>query len=115
MENDAEVVEALRTLGFERVLCENLSFAKQVACFADAQFVVGPHGGGLTNTMWCSPGTKVLELFLSESVRRCYWSIARAIGLNHACGVCEASETAHGMHAMNCDVEKLIVGIKRWV
>lgn len=56
--------------------------------------------------------TKVLKLFHPQSVRRCYWSIARAIGQNHACGVCEASETGQGTHAMCCDVEKLLAAIK---
>lgn len=113
--NDTEVVEALRPLGFERVFSENLSFAEQVACFADAQVVVGPHGGGMTNTMWCSSKSKVLELFHPQSVRRCYWSIAQAIGLNHACGVCEASDTSQGTHAMFCDVEKLLAAIKHLI
>jgi len=106
LRNEEEVVRLLGEFGFERVYCEDSTFAQQVEMFRQAEFVVGPHGGGLTNTVWCERGTKVLEIFHPQSVRRCYWSIAQSIGLVHYCGVAEDSaETGH--HGMHVDIAQL--------
>jgi capsular polysaccharide biosynthesis protein len=77
----------LQERGFEVVRCESLPFADQVKLFRDAEVVVGPHGGGFANLVWCEAGTKVFEIFGTSSVRRCYWSICNALGLRHYCAV----------------------------
>jgi capsular polysaccharide biosynthesis protein len=79
----------LQRSGFEIVCCEELTFEQQVWLFREAETVIGPHGGGFANLVWCQPGTKVLEILGSNSVRRCYWSICSALGLRHHCGVAE--------------------------
>ncbi len=85
--NGAELLPALQERGFEVVRCENLSFADQVKLFREAEIIVGPHGGGFANLVWCEAGTKVFEIFGTSSVRRCYWSICNALGLRHYCAV----------------------------
>ncbi len=60
--NEAAVLQKLEPLGFERIEAEALSFADQVALFASADIVVGPHGAGLTNIVFCAPGSIVVEL-----------------------------------------------------
>ena len=87
--NEAELLPALQERGFEVVRCESLSFADQVKLFREAEIVVGPHGGGFANLVWCEPGTKVFEIFGTSSVRRCYWSICQALRLKHHCAVAE--------------------------
>ena len=42
-------------LGFEVVLPGRLPVAAQAALFAQASDVVGPHGAGLTNVLFCAP------------------------------------------------------------
>ena len=37
-----------------------------IAAFRNARIVIGVHGGGLANTLWCGPGTLVLEGSLLE-------------------------------------------------
>ena len=37
-----------------------------IAAFRNARIVIGVHGGGLANTLWCGPGTLVLEGSLPE-------------------------------------------------
>ena len=61
--NDEEVLEYLEKFGFRSVKLETMSIADQAACLAAAKVVVAPHGGGLTNLVFCSPGTKVIEIF----------------------------------------------------
>ena len=108
--NEWEVLELVTQLGFERVFCEDMSFAEQVRLFFEAKFVFGPHGGGLTNIIWCKPETKVVEIFHPESVRRCYWSIAQTIGLNHSCGVGKSAEKS-GIHCIKCDIDQMLVAL----
>ena len=36
---------------------------EQLAAFSGAEVVVGVHGAGMTNIIFSSPGTKVLEMF----------------------------------------------------
>jgi capsular polysaccharide biosynthesis protein len=90
--NEAELLPALQERGFAVVLCENLSFADQVKLFRDAEIIVGPHGGGFANLVWCEAGTKVFEIFGTSSVRRCYWSICQTVGLKHHCAVAEKGD-----------------------
>src|SRR6185369_1109084 len=85
--NESELLPVLKKFNFEVMECESLSFDDQVRTFSDAAMVVGPHGGGLTNLVWCGRGAKIFEIFEPGSVRRCYWSLARALGHDHACAV----------------------------
>ena len=85
--NEEELLPALLERGFEVLRCEGMPFAEQVCLFREAEVVVGPHGGGFANLVWCRPGTKVFEILGTSSLRRCYWSICSALGLRHHCGV----------------------------
>jgi capsular polysaccharide biosynthesis protein len=109
--NEKELLDCIEPIGFEQIFCEDLSFVEQVRLFSEAELVFGPHGGGLTNTIWCNPGTKVAEIFHPKSVRRCYWSIAQAIGLNHSCGVGKSAEEME-THGMGCDIDQVLVAFK---
>jgi hypothetical protein len=63
LRNEAQLMELLEPLGFEIIVPGDLSFHDQIAAFRDATHVVAPHGAGLTNILWCAPGTHVLEVF----------------------------------------------------
>lgn len=51
IENEDEVLAALRPLGVVPVTTEHLSVAEQLELFAGAELVVGPHGAGLTGAL----------------------------------------------------------------
>ena len=81
--NEDELVPLLQDLGFETVNPETLTVAGQVSLFAGADAVIGPHGAGLTNIVFCKPGTVVIDLFAPEWVNSCYWVIAEHLNLNY--------------------------------
>ncbi|MEG4502784.1 tetratricopeptide repeat protein [Microcoleus sp. F6_B4] len=81
--NDEEVIKYLEKFGFRSVKLETMSVAEQAACLAAAKVVVAPHGGGLTNLVFCSRGTKVIEIFSPLYVPHCYWMISNLCGLEH--------------------------------
>jgi tetratricopeptide (TPR) repeat protein len=81
--NEDEVIKYLEKFGFRSVKLETMSVAEQASCLAAAKVVVAPHGGGLTNLVFCSPGTKVIEIFSPLYVPYCYWMISNLCGLEH--------------------------------
>ena len=60
--NRADMIEALKPLGFVAIQPEKLSFDEQVLTFAEAEVVVCEFGAAMANAMFCRPGTKVVEI-----------------------------------------------------
>jgi capsular polysaccharide biosynthesis protein len=81
--NEAELTAILSRYGFRSVELESMKVADQIRLFASADIVVGPHGAGLTNLMFCRPGTKVIELFSPNHMHTCYPVISNHMGLDH--------------------------------
>jgi capsular polysaccharide biosynthesis protein len=79
VENEAALVATLAPLGFEVIDPGALSPADQVRAFAEAEYVVGPHGAGLTNLAFCAPGAAVIELFADDYVNECFWALASTV------------------------------------
>ena len=50
--------------------------------FSETDFIIGAHGAGLTNMLFCSPGFSVIEL-LNQYFTRVYWSLSQARGSEH--------------------------------
>lgn len=62
--NEAELFDTLLAgRGFVKTCPEDLTVARQIELFRKAEIIVSPHGAGLTNIMFCRPGTKLLEIF----------------------------------------------------
>jgi tetratricopeptide (TPR) repeat protein/capsular polysaccharide biosynthesis protein len=81
--NEPEIIDYLQQRDFVTVILENLSFAEQIGHFAAAKVVVAPHGGGLTNLVFCQTGTKVVEFFSPNYLRTDYWMVSQLLGLRH--------------------------------
>lgn len=81
--NQQELLRTLAPLGFEPVWLERLSLAEQVSLFHRAECVVGPHGAGLTNLLFCRPGAVVVEVGTPYRVLPCFAEIAHHRGLHH--------------------------------
>lgn len=81
--NEEEVIEGLSQDGFVPILPETMSLEEQIASFFHAKVIVAPHGSGLTNIMFCRPGTKVIELVSPHYVGHYYWAIGHYLKLEH--------------------------------
>ncbi|MEG5066506.1 tetratricopeptide repeat protein [Microcoleus sp. B3-A4] len=81
--NEEDVVEVLENFGFVSILPESLSLAEQIAHFYHAEVIVAAHGSGLTNTIFCSQGTKVIELVSPHYISHYYWGISQYLQLEH--------------------------------
>jgi hypothetical protein len=78
--NEEALVDALRPLGFEVVLPGRLPLEEQLRTFAEAEWVVAPHGGALVNLLASTEATLV-EVFDPRYVNGCYYSLTDALGL----------------------------------
>jgi capsular polysaccharide biosynthesis protein len=77
--NEDEVLESLAPLGFERIDPAALSVAEQIRAFAEAEFILAPHGAALANLAFAGAGATVLELFAPDFVQGCYWKLATTV------------------------------------
>lgn len=81
--NEEDVMRFLKPRGFTRVDLEKLPVTEQARLFHSAEAIVAPHGAGLTNLVFCRPGTKVVEMFSPNHVHPCYAIISSHMGLKH--------------------------------
>ncbi len=61
--NEEELISGLKRLNFTVFQSSWNNHHEQIAAFTGAEIIVGPHGAGLTNIIFSSPGTRILELF----------------------------------------------------
>ncbi|HUQ72314.1 MAG TPA: glycosyltransferase family 61 protein [Planctomycetaceae bacterium] len=70
--NEAEVLAALQPYDVQCVTLSGLSFAEQRALFAEAGFIIGPHGAGLTNSLFSHGTAHVIELHPDDNANGCF-------------------------------------------
>ena len=83
--NEAEVMQLLKPLGFEEVVLSNLSLKDQVELFSSAELVIGPHGAGITNLVFCPPGSKLIEFMPRAISSRLYYLLCKKAGIAYGC------------------------------
>lgn len=81
--NEKEVLNILEPFNFQIVHPEKFTVAQQAELFAGAEFIIGPHGAGLTNIAFCKPGTRIIDLFAPEWINPCYYILADALKLKY--------------------------------
>ncbi|MEG3894151.1 MULTISPECIES: tetratricopeptide repeat protein [unclassified Microcoleus] len=81
--NEEDAIEVLEKSGFVSILPESMSLAEQIAHFYHAEVIVTAHGSGLTNTIFCRQGTKVIELVSPHYISHYYWGISQYLKLEH--------------------------------
>jgi capsular polysaccharide biosynthesis protein len=93
--NEEELWPLLQGAGFERVSMEELGFEEQVRLMQETAVLVAPHGAGLTNMLFCAPGTHIVEIAslgfpnpnfyaLASAMKHRYWLLpADALGDEH--------------------------------
>tara|TARA_B100001057_G_scaffold125934_1_gene124766 strand:- start:8192 stop:9283 length:1092 start_codon:yes stop_codon:yes gene_type:complete len=80
--NEMEVKKYLSSKGFEIIKLSDLSFSNQIDLFHNANTVVGLHGAGLSNILFCQPKTKIIELKPSH-VGPMYQKLGEKLNLNY--------------------------------
>lgn len=60
--NEKEVIYFLRSRGFKIIKLSKLSFINQIYVFNKAKFIIGLHGAGFANLVFCKKNTIVVEI-----------------------------------------------------
>ncbi|MBI2352795.1 glycosyltransferase family 61 protein [Candidatus Dependentiae bacterium] len=82
IKNEHEIFEVLQKYGFEKYELSKLSVQEQIYLFHNAEIIVGEHGAGLTNILFCKPGTVIVEIFQSLKCD-CFWNLAHCCHLQY--------------------------------
>jgi len=88
--NEAELLPLLEEAGYTVSTMEGMSVAAQAQLLARADVLISPHGGALTNMVFCRPGIRVVELF-GRHVYPFYYGLAQMCGHDYYT-VVEAAE-----------------------
>lgn len=65
--NNSEIKQFLEKLGFKSLFLEDFSFVDQISIFNNAKIIVGLHGAGFANLVFCKKNTKIVELSTKTS------------------------------------------------
>ena len=80
--NEKELCSILESDGFETVSLTGLSVLEQIHIFKGARVIVGAHGANLTNTIFCEPGTKIIEINSLQRSRVALHYLCISISMN---------------------------------
>ena len=81
--NEAEIREEVIANGFEIVSLSNVPLLQQVEIFSEAKIIVGPHGAGFTNAVFCQPGSVLIEFLPQWHQIDCFERLARFVGMEY--------------------------------
>lgn len=81
----------LKLKGWDTVNLEHMSIVDQMKTFAESTHILAAHGAGLTNLLWCSAGTKVIEIQDKNMLhKKVYPVLSQHLGLEHKLYVAES-------------------------
>jgi len=80
--NEDEIFELFEPLGFVRYELSKMTIEEQISLFQNAEIVVGEHGAGFANLLFCKSGTVVIELF-QALVETCVWWLSLVNNLEY--------------------------------
>ena len=79
--NESELENVLKSYGFQLIQCEDLSLREQIGTFSGARSIMGPHGAGLMNMIFCRRSNcNVWELTAQENTEPCYLVLSGQLG-----------------------------------
>lgn len=95
-ENEDEVMALLKSENIRVVVPGNLSVSDQINLFHKAGAIIGPHGAGLTNVVFCKPGAIFYELLPNHYLNPCFNRLAQASRLDYIADIFESHSDSNG-------------------
>jgi capsular polysaccharide biosynthesis protein len=109
--NEESLLPVFKKFHIDVFYSEHHSFQEQVKKFYSARCIIGPHGAGLTNTMFSKPGSFIVEL-AAENMGIHYMTSCLGMGLNYQkmfCQFVQMDNFNSDMVANALEVEKLLL------
>lgn len=92
------LLPVLKDFGFTVICPETMSLDDQIVAMQRARFVVGEHGAGVANLMFCRPGARMLEMFNPACPQPAHWVLASVCAVDYGYLV--------GQHARSAEFPK---------
>lgn len=90
--NEDEVLAHLQPFGFVEIVLETFSVQSQIALFSKAEIIIAPHGAGLSNLVFASPGVKLIEIFLPDDTPSYYQLLSGHLEIDYYYFLADTSE-----------------------
>ena len=81
--NNIEVIEYLKSKGFESYKISELDFFEQIYLFSNADTIVGPHGAAFSNIVFSKAGMNLIELIPKNHPSIKCKKISKLLNLNY--------------------------------
>ncbi|SHO64486.1 glycosyltransferase family 61 protein [Algoriphagus zhangzhouensis] len=82
--NEVELISKLEEFGYEIHHFEDYGLRDQILLMSEASHLVSMHGAGLTNMLYMSSGSKVMEFrFRGDTTNNCFFTLASELGLGY--------------------------------
>lgn len=81
--NEEELLPILKRFDVDMVTAEDLPYSDQIALFASADLVIGAHGAGLNNVLFCPPGACLFELHSADQIRSHYLFLSKSLDMEY--------------------------------
>ena len=112
VENEKDFVDLVERYGFKKVLMEKFSYEDQMSICANAKYIIGPHGAGLTNILFMPEDGCFLELVAkSEPIKPVtdYYRMAAMCGIKYFYQECKTAGERRDFHhgSLIADLDKL--------
>jgi capsular polysaccharide biosynthesis protein len=116
MTNEGELIARLRSMNFDIIEPENLSVREQILAFSSASMVVGPAGSGMFNTMFCHPGTKVIDIQSEPQWIYSYTGMYSSLRMNYGIfiGRSDPADTNVVHRRFTVNIDALVSRIRRF-
>jgi hypothetical protein len=81
--NEKEIESIITEQGFLTIYLEDYSIAEQRTLFYNADCILGIHGAGFSNIIFCKEKTKIIEIFPPNYIQYYYWFVADMLDLDY--------------------------------
>lgn len=108
VENETELIEALKQRGFTIFEASWANHPEQVGLFSEADVIVGIHGAGLSNVLWSKPSSHLIEI-MSDNGRKTtglHWAAEAGLSYTPVFGSEE-----WGKQAFKIDVDRVLSAV----
>lgn len=82
--SEKELKNRLTIIDVTTVFLEDYSFVDQIEMFRRAELIIGIHGAGLANIVFCNSKAQLIEIFSESEVKWHYALISQILGLRYS-------------------------------
>ena len=110
--NEEDIIDEMKSKNFMIIDTKNMSVFEQIDIFSSAKIIISPTGSALTNIIFCSEGTKIIEIVpkynfeYEQSFKNKYSRICNILNLNYQ--FIEADPVENVKLNSNTEIEKFI-------